>query len=108
MKPQPLRFLHLVKVFEFNKISLVQSPPAPAGSPYFIGSSKAEAFFPYSSGPVQYLDRDYADEELVPVRLIHSLVKHLKMDRERFWMDAAALQFEGNKQPSEVRARARN
>ena len=93
MKPQPLRFLHVVRVLEFNKVSIIKSPPAPVGSVYFIGSSKDDAFFPYSSGPVHYLDREYEDQELLPVRLIHSWVKHLKLNRDAFWQDAAALQF---------------
>jgi hypothetical protein len=91
MNPRPLIFAHLVKVLEFNQVALVQSPPAPAKHPYFVGPNKDAAFFPYSSGPVHYLDRPYADAELLPVKLIHSVIKHLKVDRDQFWKDVAAV-----------------
>jgi hypothetical protein len=91
MIPRPLSFAHLIKVMEFNSISLVRSPPAPNGCLYFIGSSRADSFFPYSSGPVHYLDRCYGDDELMPVKLINSLAKHLRIDRDQFWQDAEAL-----------------
>lgn len=91
MTPCPLLFAQLVKVLKFNQVSLVTSPPAPTNMMYFVGSSKNEAFFPYSSGPVHYLDRCYDEQELIPVKLIHSLVKHLKIDRTHFWEDANAL-----------------
>ncbi len=91
MKPQPIRFAHLVKTLEFNKISLVRSPPAPSRCMYFIGSERADAFFPYQSGPVQYLDREYRNDEMIPVRLIHSLAKHLKLEWDKFWRDADAV-----------------
>jgi hypothetical protein len=90
--PKPITFAHLVRIMRFNDISFVPSPPAPSGRPYFIGSSKSEAFFPYISGPVKYLDREYENDELIPVKLSHSLAKHLKIDREMFWRDAEALE----------------
>jgi len=105
MTPRPLRFLHVVRVFAFNKVSLIKSPPAPARSMYFIGSSRDDAFFPYGSGPVHYLDREYGDDEMVPVRLIHSLAKHLKLKRETFWADAAALEFVVQNETQSVRKR---
>jgi hypothetical protein len=92
MEPKPITFSLLVKVLQFNEVSFVCSPPAPSGRPYFIGSSKSEAFFPYVSGPVKYLDREYSDVELIPVKLCHSLAKHLKIERDQFWRDAAALE----------------
>lgn len=91
MEPKPITFAHLVRVMQFNEVSYVASPPAPSGRPYFIGSAKSDSFFPYISGPVQYLDREYADDELVPVKLTNSLAKHLKIDREKFWGDANAV-----------------
>jgi len=42
-------------------------------------------------GPVHYLDRDYEDDEMVPVKLVNSLAKHLKINLEKFWQDADAL-----------------
>jgi hypothetical protein len=75
----------------FNDVTLVTCPPAPRGSAYFVGSAKSESFFPYVSGPVHYLDREYQDTELIPVKLTNSLAKHLKIDREKFWKDADAV-----------------
>jgi len=91
MVPHPLSFAQLIKVLAFNQISLVKSPPAPEKHPYFVGPNKAAAFFPYSSGPVQYLDRPYDDSEMLPVKLIHSIVKHMGLERERFWKDVDAV-----------------
>lgn len=91
MNPQPITFSLLVRVFQHNAIDLVVSPPAPTGCMYFVGSQKSEAFFPYSSGPVHYLDRVYDGAELIPVKLAHSLCKHLMVSLDRFWKDADAL-----------------
>ena len=93
MEPKPILFSHLVRVMQFNEVSFVPCPPAPSGRPYFIGSAKSDAFFPYISGPVKYLDREYANDELIPVKLSNSLAKHLKIDRDKFWKDADALGF---------------
>jgi hypothetical protein len=105
MIPRPLSFAHLVKVMEFNSVALVRSPPAPTGCMYFIGSSRADSFFPYSSGPVHHLDRYYEDGEMIPVRLINSLAKHLGIDRDQLWRDADALagQFSEQSDLSPVR-----
>ena len=56
-----------------------------------MGSAKAESFFPYNSGPVHYLDCEYADDEMIPVKLANSLAKHLKINREKFWQDVDAV-----------------
>jgi hypothetical protein len=91
MNPRPLSFAHLVKVLEFNQVAFVTSPPAHPKHPYFVGPLKDPAFFPYATGPVKYLDRAYEMTEMLPVRFIHSVIKHLQIDPSKFWKDAEAV-----------------
>lgn len=92
MTPRPIRFAQLAKVLKFfHNVELVKSPPAPTNSMYFIGSDRDEAFFPYCSGPVHYLDRAYEDSELIPIKLIYSLLKHLHIARDEFWKEVSTM-----------------
>ena len=84
MNSQPLSFVQLTERLKLFGVSLVKSPPAPTGMMYFIGSEEGEAFFPYAKGPVRYI-QTYADNDILPVKQIHSIIKFLKIERAQFW-----------------------
>jgi hypothetical protein len=85
MAEHALWFSSLLNRLTLIGVTVVTSPPAPAGFVYLFG--KKDGIVPYAKGPMVPM-KARAASELIPAPMVKRLLKHLEIraeDQSQFW-----------------------